>query len=141
MGKVLLVDDHPDIVRLLSLALRGEGHTILTCGDGLSAMELVRAERPDVVVLDVVMPGLDGLRVLNRIKTDPALQDTTVVMLTVRDHPEDMALGLDVGADYYLCKPFRPTDVASLVRRVFEARGASGSGPAAAAEGGGGPPG
>jgi len=123
MGTILLADDHPDIVRLLQIALKSDGYTILTAFDGLEALETVERERPELVILDVVMPGLDGFRVLNRIKTDPALRETVVVMLTDRDQPEDVALGLDVGADFYLSKPFRPTEVTSLVRRIFENRG------------------
>jgi two-component system, OmpR family, alkaline phosphatase synthesis response regulator PhoP len=119
MAKILLVDDHPDVVRLLEVTLQREGYTLLKAYNGLQALEQVRAERPDLVILDVVMPELDGIRVLNRIKTDPELEKTVVVMLTARDTPEDVTLGLDVGSDYYLCKPFRPADVTSLVRRVL----------------------
>jgi two-component system, OmpR family, alkaline phosphatase synthesis response regulator PhoP len=120
MAKILLVDDHPDIVRLLQISLKSEGHTILTAYDGAQALEVIHQEHPDLVILDVVMPEVDGYRVLNRIKTDPSLQHTMVVMLTVKDQPEDIALGLDIGADFYLSKPFKPTEVTSLVRRVFQ---------------------
>jgi DNA-binding response OmpR family regulator len=120
MGKILLADDHHDIVRLLEMALRGDGHQILRAHDGVAALQLVEKERPDLVILDVNMPKLDGLRVLSRIKTDPTLCKTIVVMLTVQDQPGDVALGLDIGADYYLGKPFRPTEVQQLVRRIFE---------------------
>jgi DNA-binding response OmpR family regulator len=126
MGKILLADDHRDIVRLLELALRGDGHQILVAHDGVTALELAQAERPELMILDVHMPELDGLRVLSRIKTDPVLRDTVVVMLTVLDHPTDVALGLDIGADYYLGKPFRPTEVQRLVRRIFQNRPANG---------------
>jgi len=120
MAKILLVDDHPDIVRLLQISLRSEGHTILAAYDGAQALRTIQEERPDLVILDVVMPEIDGYRVLNRIKTDPELHGTTVVMLTVKDQPEDMALGLDIGADFYLSKPFKPTEVTSLVRRILQ---------------------
>jgi len=120
MRKILLVDDHPDIVRLLEMSLRPDGYTIVTANDGLTALDVARRERPDLMILDVRMPELDGYRVLHRIKSDPELQSTVVVMLTVHDQPEDMALGLDMGADYYLSKPFRPDDVCQLVRRIFE---------------------
>src|SRR4051812_31882750 len=113
MAKILLVDDHPDVVRLLTMALREDGHELLGCGDGTEALRLVEEERPDLIILDIVMPEPDGLRVLNRIKTDPRLNTTVVVMLSARGEPEDMALGLDVGADFYLSKPFRPADVKS----------------------------
>jgi DNA-binding response OmpR family regulator len=119
MSKILLVDDHPDIVRLLQMSLRNEGHTLLSAHDGEEAMAAVRRERPDLVILDVVMPPPDGYRVLNRIKTDPELQDTIVVMLTCRSRADDVTLGLDIGADFYLTKPFDPNDVLSLVRRIL----------------------
>jgi two-component system alkaline phosphatase synthesis response regulator PhoP len=128
MAKILLVDDHPDVVRLLTMALREDGHELLGCGDGAEALRLVEEERPDLVILDIVMPEPDGLRVLNRIKTDPRLNTIVVVMLSARGEPEDMALGLDVGADFYLSKPFRPADVKSLVTRILE-RGNSPSTP------------
>lgn len=130
MGKILLADDHRDIVRLLQMALRAEGHQILCAYDGAEALRLIRQERPDVVVLDVMMPEVDGLRVLNRVKTDPELASTVVAMLTCKDQPEDVALGLDIGADYYLAKPFQPDEVATLVRRIFaeRARGQAGTG-------------
>lgn len=122
MGKILLVDDHPDILRLLEMSLKPGDYTIFSATDGLAALEAVQRERPDLVILDVKMPGLDGYRVLHRIKSDPELRETVVVMLTVHDQPEDMALGLDIGADYYLSKPFRPSDVCELVHRIFETR-------------------
>src|SRR5690349_5173871 len=105
MAKILLADDHPDIVRLLQVSLKSEGHTIFTACNGKQALEILHEQHPDLVILDVVMPEVDGYRVLNRIKTDPALRDITVVMLTVRDQPEDVTLGLDIGADFYLSKP------------------------------------
>lgn len=104
------------------MSLRAEGYTIITAHDGVQALEQIARERPDVVILDVVMPELDGYRVLNRIKSNPELRSTLVVLLTVRDQVEEVALGLDIGADYYLTKPFRPDDVASLVRRALETR-------------------
>jgi len=126
MGKILLADDHHDIVRLLELALRGDGHQILVAHDGVTTLALAQAERPDMMILDVHMPELDGLRVLSRVKADPTLRDTVVVMLTVQNHPTDVALGLDIGADYYLGKPFHPTEVRQLVRRIFQNRPAKG---------------
>ena len=120
MGKILVADDHPDILRLVLISLKAEGHTLLTAATGAEALRMVRDHRPDLVILDVMMPELDGYRVLNRIKTDPELRDTVVMMLTVHDQPEDVALGLDIGADYYVGKPFRPGDLASLVRRIFQ---------------------
>jgi DNA-binding response OmpR family regulator len=122
MGKILLADDHPHIVRLLQMSLQADGHTILSTTNGLDALEVARAEHPDLVILDVNMPGLDGFRVLSRIKSDPELRDIVVVMLTIQDHAEEVTLGLEIGADYYLGKPFRPDEIRQLVRRIFEIR-------------------
>jgi two-component system, OmpR family, alkaline phosphatase synthesis response regulator PhoP len=119
MGKILLVDDHPHIVRLLQMALSADGHEVLSASNGVEALEKVHSERPDVVILDVVMPELDGMRVLNRIKTDPDLSGTTVVMLTVKVTTEDIALASGIGADYYLSKPFNPRDIQLLMHRIF----------------------
>jgi DNA-binding response OmpR family regulator len=121
MARILLADDHPQIVRLLQHCLGREGHTLLTALDGARALELIRQERPDLVILDVVMPELDGYRVLSRMRADPELRGIPVVMLTARTEPEEMTLGLDIGADCYLGKPVRPEDVVMLVRRLLEA--------------------
>ena len=122
MARILLADDHPQIVRLLQICLQRAGHTVLAAYDGVKALDLVRKERPDLVILDVVMPELDGYRVLNRIKTDPELRDTPVVLLSAKTQPEDMALGLDIGADCYLCKPMQASEVAPLINRMLETR-------------------
>ncbi len=119
MAKILLVDDHPDIIRLLQICLRSEPHTLLTAFNGREALEVIEAERPDLVILDVVMPELDGIRVLHRIKTHPEWHTTLVAMHTVHDSQEDMSMGLTAGADFYLSKPFKPSEVVGLVRRVL----------------------
>jgi DNA-binding response OmpR family regulator len=122
MGTVLIVDDHPRIVRLLRLALEKE-HEVLAACNGEDALRLVAERHPDLVILDVVMPGIDGYRVLYRIKSEPETQDIAVMMLTVKDQADDVMLGITVGADYYVPKPFNAADIAALVRRHFEAKG------------------
>ena len=116
MARVLLVDDHPKIVRLLQLALEKE-HEVLVAYNGDDALQVAREFHPEFVVLDVVMPGLDGYRVLHRLKSNPETAATTVIMLTVRDQPDDVMLGFTVGADYYVPKPFNTADIAALIRR------------------------
>lgn len=130
MAKILLADDHPHIVRLLSVALRAQRHTILEAFNGAEALRLAQEERPDLAILDVAMPELDGIRVLIRIKTDPETSHCVVVMLTAHDQPEDVTLGLDVGADFYLSKPFKANEVAALVERVLSSENASSGSPA-----------
>jgi len=122
MGKIVVADDHPAIVRLVQLALETDGHQVLTAYNGAAALRLVQEERPELVVLDVVMPELDGYRVLSRIKSDPELQHIPVLMLTVKSEPEDITLGVGIGADCYLTKPFNPSDIVSVVRRFFQTR-------------------
>jgi DNA-binding response OmpR family regulator len=121
MGKILVVDDQPNIVRLLQLELERDGHTVCTAGDGEEAMEQFRAELPDLVVLDVMMPKKDGFAVLREIKADPQQSRTPVIMLTVKDHDADVSRGLEMGADWYLPKPFNSGDIGSLVRRFLAA--------------------
>jgi DNA-binding response OmpR family regulator len=123
MGKILLVDDQPHIVRLLQMELESEGHTVVTAVDGEEAIEKFQAETPDLVVLDVVMPKKDGFAVLREMKADPDRGRTPVIMLTIKDHDADIALGLQTGADWYLPKPFNAGDVSSLVRRFLAGKG------------------
>ena len=115
MAKVLVVDDHPDVVRLIQVALQKE-HEVLTAYDGEEALRVVAESSPDLVILDVMMPTLDGYRVLNRLREDAATNHLPVLMLTAKDEPHDIHLGLSLGADYYISKPFNPRDIAALVR-------------------------
>lgn len=124
MAKVLVVDDQPNIVRLLQFTLEKE-HQVFTAYNGEEALQVVAAEHPDVIILDVIMPVLDGYRVLHRVKTQPEWRDITVIMLTVKADPDDVMLGLTVGADYYVPKPFNSKDVAALIRHHLESHGGS----------------
>lgn len=122
MAHILLIDDHPDILRLLEMCLRGPGVTISKARNGLDGLAMIRSEKPDLVILDVSMPELDGYRVLHRVRADPDTANVIVILLTVKDSHEDMTVGLDLGADYYLTKPFHPKDVHLLVKRALAAR-------------------
>jgi two-component system alkaline phosphatase synthesis response regulator PhoP len=117
MAKILVVDDQPHIVRLLQMELERDAHEVLIAGDGEAALEIARRERPALVVLDVNMPRKDGLEVLRELKSDPDTSAITVILLTVRDQDEDITRGLQVGADWYVPKPFVPGDIAALARR------------------------
>ncbi|WP_338893134.1 response regulator transcription factor [Rhodococcus sovatensis] len=115
---VLVVDDEPTISDAVSARLRGEGFDVVTASDGPSAVEMCLRVRPDVVVLDVMLPGFDGLEVCRRIQADRAVP---VLMLTAKSDETDMLVGLGVGADDYLSKPFSMRElvarVHALVRR------------------------
>lgn len=114
--RVLLVDDEPPIVELLTVYLAREGYEVSSAGDGLAAVEAVRDGAPDVVILDVMLPGLDGLEACRRIR---AFSDAYVLMLTARGEEMDRIVGLTVGADDYLVKPFSPREVVARVRALL----------------------
>jgi DNA-binding response OmpR family regulator len=118
MPKVLVVDDQPNIVRLLEMTLQKE-YEVFTALDGQQVLDLVAEHHPEVIVLDVLMPVLDGYRVLHRVKSNPETAGTCVIMLTQKDRPDDIMLGFNIGADYYVPKPFNVNDVAALIRRHF----------------------
>ena len=116
MKKILLVDDHPDIRRLLSITLGGD-YKIIEANNGASAIEAVQSQRPAAVLLDIMMPGeIDGLQVLDAIKSDPELKGTLVGMVTARGQSADYQTGLDRGADAYFIKPFSPLQVINWLR-------------------------
>jgi CheY-like chemotaxis protein len=123
---VLIVDDDPMVVELLSETLRSEGLRLLSAGDGTEALSVIRAERPDLVLLDCSMPGLDGFEVCRAIRAepDPAVQTMPVIMLTGLNEAEDTARGFAVGATDYLTKPFKTTHVRTRVQTWLVRSGA-----------------
>jgi CheY-like chemotaxis protein len=114
---ILLVDDDMDIVRLLTLTLRPEGYRLLSAGDGNAALEIARAERPDLLLLDWNMPGRNGLEVCRalRAESDPDLRNVPVVLLTAQVGAEDTAAGFAAGVTDYVTKPFKPAHIRSRV--------------------------
>jgi DNA-binding response OmpR family regulator len=114
--KVLVVDDEAPILELVRGYLEREGFEIETATDGLAAVDAVRASTPDVVVLDVMLPGLDGIEVCRRIRT---FSDAYVLMLTARGEEIDRIVGLTVGADDYLVKPFSPRELVARIRALL----------------------
>jgi DNA-binding response OmpR family regulator len=118
--RVLIVDDEPPIRLLCRVNLEAEGMEVLEAADGRTGLELARSERPDVVLLDVMMPALDGWRVAEELLDDPVTADIPIVFLTARAELRDRARGLDIGGVDYITKPFHPVDLAPLVRSVLE---------------------
>ena len=114
--RVLVVDDEPPIVELLTGYLSREGYTVASASDGPGAVDAVRMGAPDVVILDVMLPGLDGLEVCRQIR---AFSDAYVLMLTARGEELDRIVGLTVGADDYLVKPFSPREVVARVKALL----------------------
>lgn len=115
MKKILVVEDEKHIVELVSYGLRKEGYEVLLARDGDRALELVRAGQPDLVILDIMLPGIDGLSVCRLMRQDDRTRDIPVIMLSARGQELDRVLGLELGADDYMVKPF---SVRELVARV-----------------------
>ena len=117
MATVLIVDDDPKLLKMLQRTLAYEGFRVLSAGDGRAALTVLQAQRPDVVVLDWLMPGLDGLGVLEHLRA--AGDKTLVLMLTARDAVEQRVKGLESGADDYLVKPFAPAELLARLHALL----------------------
>jgi CheY-like chemotaxis protein len=117
---VLVVDDEPDVLLLCRVNLEFEGYEVIEAADGEEAMERVRSARPDVVLLDVMMPKMDGWQVLAAIKEDPELADIPVVMLTAKVQDQDQIRGWSQGAADYITKPFSPLALSQVLQDVLE---------------------
>ena len=115
---VLVADDEPHVVELVKVTLEDDRLSVVEAFDGERALVLAQATRPDVVLLDVQMPGLDGFEVCRRLRRDRLFADTTIVMLTAAAQREDIARGLAAGADHYLTKPFSPIALLALFERL-----------------------
>ncbi|TGS13793.1 MULTISPECIES: response regulator [unclassified Mesorhizobium] len=122
-ARVLICDDDPLLLELMEFRLRAKGYEVIKAVDGAEALEKAQQEAPDVVVLDAMMPKVDGLEVLARIKGDPTLSDTPVVMLTARKGQKDIVSALDKGADDYLVKPFIPEELLARLARLIARKG------------------
>ena len=119
--KVLVVDDEAPIRLLCRVNLEAEGMEVVEASDGPGGLDAARAEKPDAVLLDVMMPGLDGWTVAERLLADEETRDTPIVFLTARADLRDRARGMDLGGIGYVTKPFNPVELASLVRDVVSA--------------------
>jgi CheY-like chemotaxis protein len=123
MATILIVDDQPGFVEILKLNLRHAGYNVETASDGAEAFQKVLAAKPDLILLDVVMPIVDGFSVLETLKADPDLRDIPVMMLTARDQAHDLARGHHHGADFYMTKPFDREDLLLAIRRLLGDQG------------------
>ncbi len=122
-AKVLVVDDEPPIVRAVSAYLEKEGFQVYTATDGPGALKAARAFRPDVIVLDIMLPGMDGLEVLTTLRRE---SDVYIILLTARVDETDRVVGLTLGADDYVTKPFSPRELAARIRAALRRLGKTG---------------
>jgi DNA-binding response OmpR family regulator len=117
--KIVIVEDEPDILEVLSYNLKREGYEVLTAIDGASGLALIRRETPDLILLDLMLPGMDGIEVCSSIKKDPQTQSCLIIMVTAKGEESDIVLGLGVGADDYVSKPFSPRELIARVKAVL----------------------
>jgi DNA-binding response OmpR family regulator len=129
MSRVLVVDDDPVIVRLLEVNLRLDGYDVETASRGEQALERAAETDPDLVILDVMMPGLDGWETCRRLREQPAFANTPVVFLSARAQDDERSRGIDLGPVAYLTKPFDPVRLMELVRRMLGGDASGGAGP------------
>ena len=122
MARILIVEDEANIVKLISVRLGRLGHEIIAAANGLAGLETAREQLPDLILLDVMLPALNGFQVLEHLKTDPATQSIPVLMLTARGHERDVVAGLEGGAEDYIVKPF---SFPELIARVSTALAAT----------------
>lgn len=118
--KILVCDDERHIVRLIQVNLERQGYQVVTAFDGKEGLEKVRSEKPDLCVLDVMMPYMDGFEVLKNIRRDPDTENLPVIMLTAKAQDKDVFEGYHYGADMYLTKPFNPMELVTFVKRITQ---------------------
>jgi DNA-binding response OmpR family regulator len=124
---ILVVDDEASVVEVVSLYLQKEGYQVRTAHDGYTALAAIRYRLPSLVVLDVMLPQVDGLEIMRRLRGDPA-SDVPVILLTARSQETDRIYGLELGADDYVTKPFSPAELVSRVKAVLRRTHSKGSG-------------
>jgi two-component system alkaline phosphatase synthesis response regulator PhoP len=116
MAKILVVDDEPSITKLVGAYLKQEGYEVHTAADGDAGLKAARAFKPDLIILDVMLPGIDGIEVLTRLRRE---SDVYVILLTARTEETDKIVGLTVGADDYVTKPFSPRELVARVKAAL----------------------
>lgn len=118
--KILLADDEEDIKTVMRLFLEEKGYDIITAFDGLDAIDVTRTEKPDLILLDIMMPVINGFEVCQKLKADVATANIPIVMLSAAAHADSVKKGLDAGAVDYLVKPFDPEKLEEVIQRILE---------------------
>lgn len=121
--KILIVDDEANIRELIGFNLKNEGYTIVTAGDGITALKVIREEKPELILLDLMLPGLNGFEVCKEVRKDRELSSTPIIILSAKDAEFDKVLGLELGADDYITKPFSVRELVARVKAVIRRTG------------------
>jgi two-component system alkaline phosphatase synthesis response regulator PhoP len=117
--KILIVDDEFDALTALKRALESDNYNVVEAADGLSAIKKVKTEKPDIVLLDLMMPEIDGFEVLKRLKSDPLYKHVPIIMLTAKGEINDKIEGIEIGADDYVTKPFNLNEIRARIKMVL----------------------
>jgi len=117
--KVLVIEDEPDILQLVSTYLEREGYRVSAALTGTEGIKLAKGEHPDMVVLDLMLPEIDGFEICKRIRSDPKIAETPIIILTAKTEEADTIVGLELGADEYVTKPFSPKALVARVKALF----------------------
>ncbi len=117
--KIVVIEDEPDIVEVVSYNLKREGYNVLSVERGDEGLNLVRNQSPNLVILDLMLPGMDGLSICQQMKSDPLVRDIPVIIISGKGEESDVVIGLELGADDYLTKPFRGRELVARVKAVL----------------------
>jgi len=118
-SKILVIEDESDILEVIQYNLEREGHKVIACRNGEEGLSRIRTDNPDLVILDLMLPGMDGVEVCQRVKSDPVTNAIPVIMVTAKGEEADVVLGLGIGADDYITKPFSPKELVARIKVVM----------------------
>jgi DNA-binding response OmpR family regulator len=121
--KILVVDDQENIARIVRMMLENKGYATIWAADGAEALRLAKTEEPDLILLDVMLPKIDGFKVCRLLKFDKKYSHIPIVLLTAKSSPGDKQTGREVGADYYLEKPFQPVQLIQVIEQLLSLEG------------------
>ena len=120
MGKILVVDDEPDIVTVIGKSLKDNGYEVITADDGQEALEKAKTEKPDLILLDLMLPIMDGYKVCGLLKNDTRYAKIPIILFTAKAQEKDIKLGEEVGADAYITKPFESEILLSKIKELIK---------------------
>ena len=123
--KILVIEDDPSALKFAAYALQQGGYQVLTATNGVEGLKMAQDEEPDLLVLDVMLPGMDGFELCHRLRNAPATAELPILMLSVKGRESDRNMGLTVGADQYCTKPIGPAELVNSVERLLEGKGAA----------------
>lgn len=118
-NKIVVIEDEPDIVEVVSYNLKREGYNVLSVDRGDEGLNVIRNQSPNLVILDLMLPGMDGLSICQQMKADPIIRDIPIIIISAKGEESDVVIGLELGADDYLSKPFSPRELLARVKAVL----------------------